>query len=111
MSGIIGLTRDLEALGESLAIFAEKIETGGHRNSIKAVAEGRADVAAIDCRSWHLARLYEPAAQQVQVVGWTAKRKGLPFITALTTPKHVVDALRRAVTSASGKRYRVSASG
>jgi ABC-type phosphate/phosphonate transport system substrate-binding protein len=94
MSGLIGLTRDLEALGEGLDIFADKIETGGHRNSIKAIAEGRADVAAIDCRSWHLAQLYEPAAREVQIVGWTALRKGLPFITAKTTPEPVVSRLR-----------------
>ena len=99
MSGIIGLTRDLAALGESLDILAERIERGGHRNSIDAVAEGRADVAAIDCRSWELARRFEPASGGVRVVGWTARRKGLPYITALTTPKHVVDALRRAFTT------------
>ncbi|NGN39443.1 PhnD/SsuA/transferrin family substrate-binding protein [Mesorhizobium sp. CGMCC 1.15528] len=86
MSGIIALTRDLEAMGESLAIFAERVETGGHRNSIVAVAEGRADVCAIDCRSWDLAKRFEPAARHVQVVGWTALRKGLPYITSLTAP-------------------------
>ncbi|MEI5678191.1 MULTISPECIES: phosphate/phosphite/phosphonate ABC transporter substrate-binding protein [unclassified Mesorhizobium] len=86
MSGIIALTRDLEALGESLAIFSERIETGGHRNSIVAVAEGRADVCAIDCRSWDLAKRFEPAAQHVQVVGWTGRRKGLPYIASLTAP-------------------------
>jgi len=96
MSGIMGLTRDLEALGESLDIFASRIETGGHRNSVRAVAEGRADVAAIDCRSWELAKLYEPAERSLHVVGWTAKRKGLPFITAKTTPPEVVAALRAA---------------
>ena len=42
MSGIIALTRDLEAAGESLAIFAERVQTGAHRASIIAVAEGRA---------------------------------------------------------------------
>ena len=55
MSGIIAPTRDLEAMGESLDIFSERIETGSHRASIVAVAEGRADVCAIDCRSWHMA--------------------------------------------------------
>lgn len=86
MSGIIALTRDLEAMGESLAIFPERIETGGHRASIIAVAEGRADICAIDCRSWDLAKRFEPAAQNVQVVGWTGQRKGLPYITSLTAP-------------------------
>ena len=62
MSGIIAPTRDLEALGESLDIFSERIETGAHRASIVAVAEGRADVCAIDCRSWHMAKRHEPRA-------------------------------------------------
>ena len=61
MSGIIALTRELAALGETLDIFSERIESGGHRASIVAVADGRADVAAIDCRSWALAQRFEPA--------------------------------------------------
>ncbi|MER9656204.1 PhnD/SsuA/transferrin family substrate-binding protein [Mesorhizobium sp. M0152] len=97
MSGIIALTRDLEAQGESLDIFSSRSESGGHRDSIVAVAEGKADVAAIDCESWFLARRFEPAAQAVAVVGWTARRKGLPFITAGTTPEKTVRALREAL--------------
>lgn len=95
MSGIIGLTRDLAAQGETLSIFSERIETGGHRKSIRAIAEGRADVATIDCMSWHLAKLYEPAAKELQVVGWTSLRKGLPFITTKGTPLEVAVALKR----------------
>ena len=62
MSGIMAPSRDLEAMGESLDIFSERIETGAHRASIVAVAEGRADVCAIDCRSWHMAKRHEPKA-------------------------------------------------
>ncbi|MGB3500975.1 MAG: PhnD/SsuA/transferrin family substrate-binding protein [Mesorhizobium sp.] len=94
MSGLIGLSRDLAAAGESLDIFSERIQTGGHRLSIQAVAQGIADVAAIDCMSWHLAQQYEPAARDLCVVGWTSPRKGLPFITAKSTPPDVVAALR-----------------
>ena len=97
MSGILALAGDLAACGESLDIFSERLETGGHRISIKAVAEGKADVAAIDCRSWQLAQRYEPAAQELRVVGWTAKRKGLPYITSKTTPADVVGALREII--------------
>ena len=99
MSGLLGLTRDLEAMGESLDIFASRSESGGHRASIVAVAEGKADIAAIDCESWALAKRFEPAAQRVTVVGWTARRKGLPFITALSTPQETLMALREAVAS------------
>ncbi|AWC23534.1 phosphate/phosphite/phosphonate ABC transporters, periplasmic binding protein [Aminobacter sp. MSH1] len=89
MSGFIGISRDLAGLGEGLRIFSDRIESGGHRNSIVAVAEGRADVAAIDCQSWALAQRFEPAARDVMVLGWTAKRKGLPFITSRSTPEGV----------------------
>ena len=70
-----------------------RLETGSHRGSIVAVAEGRADVCAIDCRSWQMAELYEPKAELVQVVGWTGRRKGLPMITSLHTPDDVVERL------------------
>jgi hypothetical protein len=98
MSGFIALGRDLETLGETLAIFSHKIETGGHRASIFAVVEGRADVAAIDCRSWAMAQRFEPAAKALAVVGWTARRKGLPYITARAMPEAVVKALREALS-------------
>lgn len=98
MSGIVALGRDLEALGESLDIFSERLETGGHRASIIAVAGGRADVAAIDCRSWAMARRFEPAAKDAQVVGWTARRKGLPYIAARAMPEAIVAALRETLS-------------
>ncbi|BCG72841.1 phosphate ABC transporter substrate-binding protein [Mesorhizobium sp. 113-1-2] len=97
MSGIIGLTRDLQAAGESLDIFSSRSASGGHRGSIVAVAEGRADIAAIDCESWALAQRFEPAASKVVVIGWTARRKGLPFITARTTPEKTIRAMREAL--------------
>ncbi|MDX8468006.1 PhnD/SsuA/transferrin family substrate-binding protein [Mesorhizobium sp. VK23B] len=97
MSGLLGLTRDLEAIGEGLDIFASRSESGGHRSSIVAIAEGRADIAAIDCQSWALAQRFEPAARQVKVVGWTARRKGLPFITARTTSPDVIASMREAI--------------
>jgi ABC-type phosphate/phosphonate transport system substrate-binding protein len=83
MSGLLAVTRDLAADGAQLdSFFAERIESGSHRASIAAVAEGRADVATVDCRSWALAQRFEPAAQEVEVVGWTARRKGLPYIAS-----------------------------
>ncbi|CDX40406.1 conserved hypothetical protein [Mesorhizobium sp. ORS 3359] len=102
MSGLIALTRDLEAMGESLDIFASRGESGGHRSSIVAIAEGRADIAAIDCQSWALGQRFEPAALDVKVVGWTARRKGLPYITARTTPAPIVAAMREAVAAIEG---------
>ncbi|MCB1468624.1 MAG: PhnD/SsuA/transferrin family substrate-binding protein [Rhizobiaceae bacterium] len=95
MSGVIALSRDLEAMGESLDIFSERFLSGGHRNSIIAVASGEAEVAAIDCTSWALAKRHEPAAEELQVVGWTAPRKGLPFIASRHLPANLINTLRR----------------
>ncbi|KAI1427373.1 ABC-type phosphate/phosphonate transport system, periplasmic component [Xylaria sp. FL1777] len=82
MSGILSLERDLASLHQDLDIFYERIESGGHRNSIISIAEGGADVAAVDCLTWQLAKHFEPAAAALAVVGWTSRRKGLPFITS-----------------------------
>ena len=95
MSGLLGISYDLGAVGQSTAIFSERTETGAHRASILAIVEGRADVATIDCRSWMLAGLYEAdAVAALSVVGWTARRPGLPYITAKATPPETIAILR-----------------
>lgn len=68
--------------------------TGAHRASIRTVATGHADIAAIDCRSWQLALAHEPAARDLVVIGWTAPRPGHFFMTGAETTPEVVDALR-----------------
>ncbi|KAI0400057.1 ABC-type phosphate/phosphonate transport system, periplasmic component [Xylaria palmicola] len=90
MSGIMGLQRDLASLNEHLTLFSEYLESGGHRDSIVAVAEGRADVAAIDCLTWQLAKRFEPAANALGVVGWTSRRRGLPFIASRHIPPRII---------------------
>lgn len=97
MSGYLALRSDLEAAGESMSIFAGRVETGGHRNSVRAVAEGRADVAAIDCRSWAQAQAFEPAAQHVVAVGWTARRPGLPLIAGRGLDPRILAAVKATV--------------
>jgi ABC-type phosphate/phosphonate transport system substrate-binding protein len=89
MSGYLALERDLADQGETLDIFASHTETAGHRHSIEAVATGRADIAAIDCKSWELAQRYDEAASALIVAGWTGKRKGLPFISKFDLPAHL----------------------
>lgn len=91
MSGHIALARDLAAAGEIAedgfaSFWSELVETGAHRASVRAVADGRADVAAIDCRSWAYCLAFEPAAKELTVAGWTAPRLGLPFITSRFSP-------------------------
>lgn len=69
-------------IGDPGAFFGSLIETGAHRASIVAVAEGRADCAAIDAVAWRLAERHEPAARALRVIVSTAPTPGLPLITA-----------------------------
>lgn len=61
--------------------FGETLETGGHRLSMLAVAEGGADIAALDAVTWRLLQRWEPAAVRVKVVGLTDPTPGLPLIS------------------------------
>lgn len=94
LSGWIALAQDA---GDPAAWADGLVETGSHRESIRAVAEGRADLAAIDCRSWALALAHEPCARGLVVIGWTAERPGLPFITARATPETFAAAVTAAL--------------
>lgn len=85
-------------IAEDAALSAEEVLwTGAHRESIRKIAEGQADIAAIDCLSWQLAQAYEPAAKGLVVVGWTAPRPGIFFTTGIDTPPELAQALRGAL--------------
>ena len=62
------------------------VTTGSHRGSIRAVAAGDAEVAAIDAVSWRLARRHEPSASGVDIVARSPAVPGLPFITGPDMP-------------------------
>ncbi|MEN9894997.1 MAG: hypothetical protein RIR97_849 [Pseudomonadota bacterium] len=82
MSGYLALKRDLEAAGSGLSVFSSLVASGSHRQSMQHVTNGIADIAAIDARTWQMAQTYLPEmTQRLAVIGWTARRPGLPFIT------------------------------
>lgn len=62
--------------------FGPLVETGAHCASMLAVAEGRADIAALDAVTWSMLAQWEPAAGAVRVVGMTEPTPGLPLIAA-----------------------------
>jgi ABC-type phosphate/phosphonate transport system substrate-binding protein len=68
------------------------VETGGHRLSAHAVAEGRADIAALDAVTWALLQDEDPVVQSLRVVGMTEPTPGLPYITALGGPADLMHA-------------------
>lgn len=63
--------------------FTRTLHTGAHVDSARAVAEGRADIAAIDAVSWRLMTAHRPAvAGRLRVLCQTDPTPGLPLITA-----------------------------
>ncbi len=56
--------------------------TGAHRLSALAVADRRADLAAIDAVTWRLVARHDRFAAGLRVIGTTAPGPGLPWIAA-----------------------------
>ena len=56
--------------------------SGGHFASAVAVANGHADIAALDALSWLMICEYEDIAAKLTVIDKTAHTPGLPLITA-----------------------------
>lgn len=62
--------------------FRAGLQTGSHAASLAAVAEGRADLAALDAVTFSLLAEHDPRAASVRVISETDPTPGLPYITA-----------------------------
>lgn len=83
-------------------VFANVLETGAHAESLRAVAEGRADTAAIDCVTFAHLRRWRPVwADAVRVLADTPATPGLPLVTAAATDDRTLQALRDALAAAA----------
>ena len=76
------------------------VQTGAHRLSAEAVAEGRADIAALDAVTFALMQEASPVVRRLKVVGMTDPTPGLPCITAFDRdPQPIFDAVSEAVAA------------
>lgn len=78
-SGWAGPQTHANSLGVT---FNTTLQTGGHRLSAQAVAEGRADIAALDALTFALCQRYDPFMAQLREITRTAPTPALPYITA-----------------------------
>lgn len=62
--------------------FETRLQSHGHLNSARMVAQGQGDIAAIDAMTWRLITRYDGFAKDLRVLDWTAPTPGLPYITA-----------------------------
>lgn len=75
-------------------VVGEAVETGGHRESIKAVALGAAAFAAIDANTWRMAEKFEPAIDGLRILTSTPPKPAPVLIAAKGAD---VSAYRRAL--------------
>ena len=61
--------------------FHTTLCTGAHVDSLYAVANGHADLAAIDAVSWRMFEAWEPRAADLRVIGPTRASPGQMFVT------------------------------
>lgn len=78
-SGIAAAFLWAEASGISLR---PSLQTGSHRASAYAVAEGRADLAAIDMQTWWMLKKWEPGLNDLVEIAQTDASPGMSFVTA-----------------------------
>lgn len=106
-SGYNALRALIAPLAEQGRFFGQALETGAHLQSIAAVLDGRADLAAIDAVTWALAQEARPGlTEELTVLGQTAPYPGLPLMTSSTTPAETVAQLQQALhTVATDSRH------
>jgi ABC-type phosphate/phosphonate transport system, periplasmic component len=93
------------SVGHDDAYFDSIIWTGSHRQSLYAVQQKKADIAAIDCVSFALFARYQPQAlREIAVIGETALTPGLPLITSKHTSAETVALLRSALSQIADVR-------
>jgi ABC-type phosphate/phosphonate transport system substrate-binding protein len=83
--------------------LARIVWTGGHRASLRAVAEGRADVAAVDCVTHALLAAHAPdAVAGTRVLAGTPTAPGLPLVSGRNVDAATRAAVRAALWAALG---------
>ncbi|MBS0563347.1 MAG: PhnD/SsuA/transferrin family substrate-binding protein [Proteobacteria bacterium] len=77
--------------------FSRLIDTGAHLETARAVAEGRADIGAVDAVTWRLLERYRPSVTgRLRVAARTEPTPGLPLVTALAAHAPAIAAAVRA---------------
>lgn len=100
-SGFNVLRRMVASLAAGRPFFREVIQTGSHRASLECVAEGRADVCALDAVTHALVARYHPdRLEGTRILQFSPQAPGLPYIAGPAVGPDVVARLRDGVYAA-----------
>jgi ABC-type phosphate/phosphonate transport system substrate-binding protein len=97
-SGMNLFRAKIAVIARGAPFFNAIVVTGSHQASLKAVAEGRADLASIDCVTFPLIGRGRPELiERVAVVAETPPSPSLPFIASARLGRSTIDAVRDAL--------------
>lgn len=101
-SGMNVLRHAVAPLARDGRFFGQVKWTGAHAASLRAVREGEADIAAIDCVTFgYLSQESPDAVAGIKVLQYSASSPGLPLVTARAVPVPLQSRLRAALLSPS----------
>ncbi|MEW6436562.1 MAG: PhnD/SsuA/transferrin family substrate-binding protein [Pseudomonadota bacterium] len=96
-TGMNLLRATIAPFAESGRFFRSIIVTGAHYKSLEAVADGHADVAAIDCVSFaHFQRFEPDVTARVLKIGQSSRTPAPPFVTGKKTDSGILRILKEA---------------
>ena len=79
--------------------FQWLLQTGAHIKSAQAVAQAKADIAAIDSISWQLIQRHDQFAEELRIIEKTDPTPALPYICAMGQhPADIATCLKNAIS-------------
>ncbi|MGI4815673.1 MAG: phosphate/phosphite/phosphonate ABC transporter substrate-binding protein [Janthinobacterium lividum] len=97
-SGMNAFRHAVAPLANAGRFFAATVRTGSHLNSLRAVAAGHADIAAVDCVTLAFARDHLPGlVEPLHTLAYTEAAAGLPLITSTRTDPGLLELIRGAL--------------
>lgn len=101
MTGRHLLGHSIADVGGAYGFFASVAESGAHARSLAMVAEGEADVAAIDCVTYdHLSRSVPDLVARTRILHRTIATPTLPFVISTARGEATAALVGRALTEA-----------
>lgn len=99
-SGFNTFRHSLLPLASNAPFFSKTVISGGHRNSIRLVAEKVCDIAAIDQVTFALIERCCPSElSDIRIIGKSAAAPALPFVTSIDSGADIKAGLLRALLS------------
>jgi ABC-type phosphate/phosphonate transport system substrate-binding protein len=103
LSGHLALKCVFAPLASNGRFFNQIVNSGSHRASMQLVRDRNADVAAIDCVSFALARRHRPdVSESLTIIARGPSAPALPYVTAAGRPADEIARLKQALAAAAG---------